>query len=76
MSALIRLKVHPDERRDRLEKRADGVYEIWVKAPAERGLANAAVLALLAKELGCEPKQLRLMKGAHSPSKIVQVLGR
>jgi len=72
---LIRLKVHPDERRDRIEKRAEGVYELWVRAPAERGLANAAALSLLARELGCEAKCLRLIKGAHSPSKIVQRLG-
>ena len=72
---LIRLKVHPDERRDRLERRAEGVYELWVRAPAERGLANAAALDLLSRELGCPSKSLRLIKGAHSPSKIVTRLG-
>jgi uncharacterized protein YggU (UPF0235/DUF167 family) len=72
---LIRLKVHPGERRDRLERRAEGVYELWVRAPAERGLANAAALALLARELNCPPKSLRLIKGATSPSKIVARLG-
>jgi uncharacterized protein YggU (UPF0235/DUF167 family) len=72
---LIRLKVHAGERRDRLEPRAEGVYELWVRAPAERGLANAAALALLASELGCPPKSLRLIKGSRSPSKIVTRLG-
>ena len=72
---LIRLKVHPDERRDRVEKRAEGSYELWVRAPAERGLANEAALSLLARELGCEAKSLRLVKGSRSPSKIVQRLG-
>jgi hypothetical protein len=72
---LIRLKVHPDARRDRLERRAEGVYELWVRARAERGLANEAALALLARELGCPAKALRLIKGATSPSKIVTLLG-
>jgi uncharacterized protein YggU (UPF0235/DUF167 family) len=72
---LIRLKVHPGERRDRLEKRGEGVYELWLRAPAERGLANAAALALLARELGCPPKSLRLIKGSRAPSKIVMRLG-
>ncbi len=71
---LIRLKVHPGERRDRIERRAEGVYEIWVRAPAERGLANSAALGLLAHELGCPPKSLRLIKGARSPAKIVMDL--
>lgn len=72
---LIKLKVHPGARADRLEPRPAGGYEAWVRAPAERGLANAAALALLARALGCPPKALRLVKGATSPSKIVERLG-
>ena len=72
---LMRLKVHAGAREDRLEKRAATAYEIWVKAPAERRLANAAALGLLARELGCPAKCLRLVKGATSPSKIVQRMG-
>ncbi|MDX6769433.1 MAG: DUF167 family protein [Elusimicrobiota bacterium] len=74
-AALIRLKVHPGSRAERLERRGPDAYELWVKAPAERGLANAAALALLARELGCPPKSLFLVKGATSPSKIVRRLG-
>jgi len=69
------LKVHPGAREDRLEPRADGAYEAWVRAPAERGLANAAVLSLLARRLGCPAKSLVVVKGAASPSKIVKRLG-
>lgn len=72
---LIRVKVHPDARQDRLERRSGSAFEAWVRAPAERGLANAAVLALLGRELGCPAKSLRVIKGATSPSKIVQRLG-
>lgn len=71
----IRLKVHPGSRAQRLERRGPQAYELWVKAPAERGLANAAALALLANELGCPVKSLFLVKGASSPSKIVRRLG-
>ena len=68
---LIRLKVHPDERCNRIELRSENVYELWVKAKAERGLANAAALMLLAQELNCMGGALRLIKGSKSPSKIV-----
>lgn len=68
---LIRLKVHPNERSNRIERRVDNVYEVWVKAKAERGLANIAALMLLAQELNCMGGALRLIKGAKSPSKIV-----
>jgi uncharacterized protein YggU (UPF0235/DUF167 family) len=74
--SLMRLKVHPGSKRDRLERRSEGAYELWVRAPAERGLANAAALALLAREIGCEAKALRLVKGSTSPSKIVERRGK
>ena len=75
MSALYRVKVHPDSNKDRIEKRGADAYEAWVRAEPEQGKANAAVLALLARELGVEAKRLRIIKGATSPSKIVSLLG-
>lgn len=72
---LYRVKAHPDAKKDALLEKAPGVFEIWVRAPAEQGRANEAVLALLAAKLGVEAKRLRIIKGATSPSKIVQLLG-
>ena len=73
--SLYKVKAHPDSKKDRLERRGPDSFEVWVRAPAERGLANAAVLALVAQALGLPAKRLRIMKGATSPAKIVQVLG-
>lgn len=67
----MRVKAHPGASQDRVERRGPDAYEVWVRAPAQEGRANAAVLALLAKELGTP--RLRLVKGATSPSKIVSV---
>ncbi|MDD5630157.1 MAG: DUF167 family protein [Elusimicrobia bacterium] len=75
MEKLLRVKVHPDSRENRIEEKGPAAYEAWVKAEAEQGKANAAVLALLAARLGIEAKRLRIIKGATAPSKIVQVLG-
>jgi hypothetical protein len=75
MDRLFRVKVHPDSRENRIEEKNPTAYEAWVKAAPEQGKANAAVLALLAGRLGIEAKRLRIIKGATSPSKIVQVLG-
>lgn len=72
---LYRLKVHPHSKRDLIEPRGPEAYEVWVKAKPEEGRANAAVLALLARQLGLEAKRLRIIKGATAPSKIVAVLG-
>ncbi|MDE2141888.1 MAG: DUF167 domain-containing protein [Elusimicrobia bacterium] len=73
--SLYKVKVHPDARENRLFRKGPDAFEAWVRAPAERGLANAAVLSLLAVELELPAKRLRVIKGAQSPSKIVSVLG-
>jgi uncharacterized protein YggU (UPF0235/DUF167 family) len=56
-----------------LERRAETAFEVWVRAPAERGLANAEALGLLARELGVPAGRLRIVKGATSPAKIIAV---
>lgn len=70
---LVKLKVHAGAKRAALSRKAEDAYEVWVKSPAERGLANAEALGILAGALGRSAKSLRLVKGATSPGKIVQV---
>ncbi|MBI2070691.1 MAG: DUF167 domain-containing protein [Elusimicrobia bacterium] len=72
---LIKLKVHPDARKSEIIQKAPDAYEAWVKAPAERGLANNAALNLLAQSLGVPAVKLRIIKGARSPNKIIQFMG-
>ncbi|NLO91059.1 MAG: DUF167 domain-containing protein, partial [Elusimicrobia bacterium] len=60
---LFKLKVHAGSRREELKRKGPDAFEAHVKAPAERGLANASALRLLAAELGCEPGRLRIIKG-------------
>ena len=70
----IKLKVHPGERRDKLVKKAPDAYEIWTKAPPERGLANASAIRQLSLALGINSKTIMLIKGATSPAKIVKII--
>ncbi|MBI4350320.1 MAG: DUF167 domain-containing protein [Elusimicrobia bacterium] len=70
----IKLKVHPDSRRDKVFRKAPDAYEIWTKAPAERGLANASAIRQLSVELGINARKILLIKGAASPAKIVKVI--
>ena len=74
MKCYVKLKVHAGSKAAKIERRGPDALEIWVKAPAERGLANAAALCAAAKVLGVEAKKLRIIKGAHSPAKIAEIL--
>jgi uncharacterized protein YggU (UPF0235/DUF167 family) len=70
----IKLKVHPDSRRDKVFRKAPDAYEIWTKSPAGRGLANASAIRQLSVEIGVDAKRILLIKGATSPAKIVKVI--
>lgn len=70
----IKLKVHPGERRDKIMKKAPDAYEVWTKAPPERGLANASAIRQLSLALGVDAKRILLIKGAASPAKIVKII--
>lgn len=76
----IALRVTPrggQDRIDGLETLADGrsVVKIRVRAVADGGAANRAVMDLLAKELGVRKGDLRLLSGVTSRLKQVAVDG-
>ena len=71
----LKLRVHPGAKRDAVSRKALDQFELWVRAPAERGLANKAALQLMGTALGIPAGRIRLVKGAQSPSKIIEVPG-
>lgn len=70
MEKYIKVKVHADEKKNKIVQKAEDSFEIWVKAPAEQGRANEAVRAILAEYVGVPENKLSLIKGATSPAKI------
>ncbi|MBI4375129.1 MAG: DUF167 domain-containing protein [Elusimicrobia bacterium] len=74
-AALFRVKVHAGDKHDLLVSASANAFAVWVRAKPEQGRANQAVLALLARHLGVNPKRLRIIKGSTSPNKIVALLG-
>lgn len=69
---LIKLRVKTGAKHESIKKVADDHYEISVKEKPRDNLANARVLFLLAHELKTVKKP-RIVKGHHSPSKIVAI---
>jgi len=68
-----KLKVHPDSKQEKALRKGPDSFELWVKAPAERGLANIAAIRLLSAQIKIEPQKIMLVKGATSPAKIVKI---
>ena len=70
METYLKVKVHADEKKNKIVQKAEDSFEIWVKAPAEQGRANEAVRTILAEHIGVPENKLSLIKGATSPAKI------
>jgi uncharacterized protein YggU (UPF0235/DUF167 family) len=67
------VKVVPKASRDRVAGWIGGRLKIQVCAPPERGRANDAVAALLARILGLPKGAVRIAAGETSPLKIVEI---
>lgn len=69
----ISVRVVAGAKADKVEALPKGRLKVWVKAPAERNLANKRVRELVAAHLQLPLAQVRLLSGHTSPSKIFSV---
>jgi uncharacterized protein len=62
-------------KRDAITGERGGALLVAVTAPPERGKANAAIQALLARSLGCKQSQIALLSGQTSRHKRFLIAG-
>jgi uncharacterized protein YggU (UPF0235/DUF167 family) len=72
----LKLKVQAGAKEEWLEKRSADSYQVAVREPAENGRANREALRILAAHLDKPVGLLRIIRGAHQRSKIIEVLER
>ncbi len=73
--ALLPVKVSAGAAREGVTGVHDGRLKVSVRTAPEKGKANKAVLALLAKTLGIPRRDLEITSGATSPRKTIAVRG-
>ena len=73
--AYLKVRVTPGSRKEEIAGWAQDTLRVRIKAPPERGKANDAVVAFLAKALNVAPTQVTLRRGATSREKLVFVDG-
>ena len=71
----LNVKVVPSSSRDQLAGWLGAALKIKVMAPPEKGRANAAVVAFLARQLGVDKQAIEVISGQSSPAKVLQVDG-
>lgn len=70
---ILKVKVKPGARQESFTQLADGSWQASVKAPPVDGKANAALIALVAENLGVRKAQVSIRSGAGGRMKLVQV---
>ncbi len=79
----IKIKVITEAKKEKIIKKSEDHFEISVKEPAERNLANKRVLELVKNYFKAQPNKkkvgqvyngnVRIVSGHHSPSKIISL---
>jgi uncharacterized protein (TIGR00251 family) len=72
---VLPVRARPGARADAIRREWQGALEVRVTQAPEKGKANAAIAALLARELGLKRSQLVLLSGKTSPHKRFLVRG-
>jgi hypothetical protein len=68
----LAVKVTPGAREESVTLTPETVL-VKVRAPADKGAANEAVIAVVARALGLAPSRVRLLRGATSRAKVLAV---
>ncbi len=73
--ALVAVHAHAGARRNHIQYSPGVGLRVWITQAPEKGKANKAILALLAKELGVRKSQIELVAGDTSPQKRFLIRG-
>jgi uncharacterized protein YggU (UPF0235/DUF167 family) len=69
----VKVRVIAGAKKEKFEKVSDTHFKISVKEKAEQNLANRRVMELIASHFHVLAKQIRLISGHRSPSKILSI---
>ena len=69
----IKVKVQAGAKREVIKQKSKDSYALFVKEPAERNLANRRVCEIIASLFNVSIKNVRIINGHQSPSKILSI---
>jgi len=70
---LIKVRVFPVANKNNVVKKSENVFDVFTKAKPALGMANKAVVKLLAEHLEISEKNIRIVRGHKQPSKIIEI---
>ena len=69
----IFVKAKPGAKTEKLEKIDDNHFTISVKEPPIQGMANRAIIGVLAEYFGVAPSGVKIVSGFTSRQKIIEI---
>jgi uncharacterized protein YggU (UPF0235/DUF167 family) len=69
----IKVKVNVCSKKEKIIKKTDNRFEIYIKEPAERNLANTRIREIIASLFEVNAKSVRIISGHQSPNKILSI---
>jgi len=69
----IHVKVTASTKKESLKQKSEDHFDISVREKAERNMANARVLELVAEHFKVPVNKVRIINGHHHPSKLIVV---
>ena len=73
MATKIAVAVKPNAKKAQVIKLSDSEYRIAVRAPAQDGKANQAVIEILADYLGVTKSAVKIIRGHSSRHKLLEI---
>ncbi|XOB40961.1 MAG: DUF167 domain-containing protein [Candidatus Nealsonbacteria bacterium] len=70
---LVRVKVFPSSKKEKITKTADNSFEIKIKEKPEKGKANKKLILVLSSYFKIPQSKIRLIKGFKQRNKIFKV---
>lgn len=70
---IFNVRVLPKASRNSVSEE-NGTLKVTLTKPAHKGLANAQLIALLAEHFGVKKYRIRIVKGANSRNKLVEII--
>jgi hypothetical protein len=72
---ILFVKVSPNARQNSIESYQDNVLKVRIKAPPDKGKANQGLINFLAESLNIPKNCIRLVSGASSRMKKIEIEG-
>ncbi|MCW9054644.1 MAG: DUF167 domain-containing protein [Candidatus Pacebacteria bacterium] len=69
----VRVRAHPDAKKELILKESDSEYTISVKEKAERNQANKRIIEIIAEEFNIPTNRVKMITGHRSPRKIISI---